>query len=252
MLRADVAPLLASGLVDRRANTPFAGAHLAFVPYCTADLHAGRAERQYQADLLGLDIRTVHHRGKDNVDADVAVLKARFPDVSTVFVIGASAGGFGAVLNVDAIIAAFPAAEVHVLADGAPFVQPINGLYGTWRTQWALDFDDACVDCDASFTKVWQHARAAHVASRFGLLTSLNDETIRLFFGYGLEDLTPQVNAVVDGDVDADNAAAFVVGGVQHVLLGNYTSMTAVDGLSLKRFVDDWATGSAGWRTTRP
>ena len=101
VMRNDLAPLLASGLIDRNTDTPFANAHLAFIPYCTADLHAGRADRQYQADLLGLDIRTVHHRGKDNVVADVAALKARFPDVSRVLVMGASAGGFGAVLGME-------------------------------------------------------------------------------------------------------------------------------------------------------
>lgn len=252
VMRNDLAPLLASGLIDRNTDTPFANAHLAFIPYCTADLHAGRADRQYQADLLGLDIRTVHHRGKDNVVADVAALKARFPDVSRVLVMGASAGGFGAVLNLDTIAAAFPAAELHVLADGAPFVQPLNGLYGTWRTQWALDFDDACVDCGTNFTKVWQDARTRYVDSRFSLLTSLNDETIRLYFGYGLQDITPQVNVLVDGDVAADNVNAFVVNGVQHVLLVNYATMKAADGLSLKTFVDSWATGAADWRTTRP
>ena len=57
---------------------------------------------------------------------------------------------------------------------------------------------------------------------------------------------------LVDGDVAADNVNAFVVNGVQHVLLVNYATMKAADGLSLKTFVDSWATGAANWRTTRP
>jgi len=248
VLAADLAPLQQTGLTDRAdVDNPFRDAHFAFVPYCTGDLGAGEATRQYQADLLGLDIRTVHHMGRANMRAFLATLSERFATVDTVFVLGASAGGYAAVLNDDLVVAAFPAADVHVLADGAPFVQPQNGLYGTWQQQWALPPPD-CEGCDTSFAKRFEARRLSDPQRRFALVTTTNDEVIRTYFGFGLADMTGAVTALVDEQHDSDNSHALVVTGVQHVLIGSYATSDS----PVRRFVVDWATDDPAWATVRP
>lgn len=248
VLAADTAPLQQTGLTDRNdVDNPFRDAHFAFVPYCTGDLGAGEATRQYQADLLGLDIRTVHHMGRANMRAFLAVLAERFNTVDTVFVLGASAGGYAAILNDDLVVAAFPAADVHVLADGAPFVQPQNGLYGTWQNQWSLPAP-ACDGCDTDFAKRFEARRLANPQRRFALITTTNDEVIRTYFGFGLNDMTGAVAALVDAQHDSDNSHALVVTGTQHVLVGGYASPDSV----VRDFVVDWAENDPDWRTIRP
>ena len=248
VLEADLQGLQSTGLTDRAEDdNVFAGANFAFVPYCTGDLGNGRAVRRYQTDLLGLEFRDVHHVGRHNAVENAAFLASRFPAVRTVFVMGASAGGYAAVLNDDLMVEAFPNAIVHVLADGAPFVPPQNGLFGTWRTQWDLPIPADCTTCDSDFSALFERRRTSDSSRRFALLTSTNDEVIRTYFGYGVNDMTGQVNAVVDAHHTAENAHAFVVTGIQHVLIGAY----AADG-PLRDFVQDWALGRPTWTTVRP
>jgi len=252
VLQGDVAALASTGLTDRadQAN-PFGASHMAFIPYCTGDLHAGSAVRTYQADLLGLDIRTVNHHGRANSQRFVSEIAAAFPGVTQVFLVGASAGGYGAMLNHDLVTAAFPGARVDTLVDGSPFVQPQNYLYGTWRTQWAMT-TPVCATCDMSFPALVGAVHAAHPTWRFGLITSTNDETIRLYFGYGLNDMTPQVNALVTGQYSGTNQHAFVVAGVQHVLLAGYRTVVGPGGVTLRAWVDAFVDGDAGFVTVRP
>lgn len=252
VMQNDLAPVLAAGLFDRNApDNPLTSADLAFVPYCTGDLHDGDADRQLQADLIGADIRTVHHRGRPNAAAFATALAARFSDVSEVFLIGISAGGYGAVLDHDLYASAFSPRPVHVLADGSPFVPPQNGLYFTWQSQWNMQLP-GCADCATSFGAVVEHVRASHPGMRFALITSTNDETIRSYFGYGLNDMTAQVNALVDASYTHTNGRAFVVAGTQHVLLGGYRTLVEPGGRSLKSWVDAFVAGSADWTLVRP
>jgi hypothetical protein len=248
VLETDLQPLQRTGLTDRGDDdNPFATANFAFVPYCTGDLGNGRAVRRYQTDLLGLAFRDVHHVGRNNAVANAVVLASRFPDVDLVYVMGASAGGYAAVLNDDLVVGAFPAATVHVLADGAPFVPPQNGLFGTWQAQWDLPIPADCDGCDRTFSTLFERRRAGDPSRRFALLTTTNDEVIRTYFGYGVNDMTPQVNAIVDAQHSQANSHAFVVTGVQHVLIGAYAQPGP-----LRDFVKHWATGSADWSTITP
>ena len=100
--------------------------------------------------------------------------------------------------------------------------------------------------------KVVEHLRTSQPNRRFGLVTTTNDEVVRLFFGYGFNDLTPFVDALVTRQYSGDNAKAFELAGTQHVLLGGYQSVVAADGTTLKSFFDAWATGDATWNTVRP
>jgi hypothetical protein len=139
------------------------------------------------------------------------------------------------------------AATVHVLADGAPFVPPQNGLFGTWQAQWDLPIPADCDGCDRTFSQLFERRRTGNPSRRFALLTTTNDEVIRTYFGYGVNDMTSQVNAIVDAQHTQANSHAFVVTGVQHVLIGAYAQPGP-----LRDFVKQWASGSVDWSTISP
>jgi hypothetical protein len=254
VMAADLAPLLPAGLLDRGdPATPFGAAQLAFVPYCTGDLHAGAGVQTYQADLFGLDLREVHHVGRTNTRAQAGALAAQFPGVRQVFLVGLSAGGYGALFNHDVYGDAFPDATVHVLSDGAPMVPPVGDLWATWQAQWAIDFPDGCTGCADAPSAVVTRARAAVPDARIGLITTTNDEVIRAYFGYGLADLTPEVTALVDAEYDHPNAHAYVLDGTTHVLLGGWETTTAPDGTQMDDWLRAFAAGdAAGWQTVTP
>jgi hypothetical protein len=96
--------------------------------------------------------------------------------------------------------------------------------------------------------------RTTYPDRRFGLVTTTGDETIRLYFGYGIDEplMTQNVNALVTAQHETENSKAFVVSGVQHVLIGGYNTLVGPNGVTLKSFVDGWATGGPGFATNRP
>jgi hypothetical protein len=254
-MAADLQPALDSGLLTRRRDdNPFTRDHLAFVPYCTGDLHGGQSVRTYQVDLFGQDLRTVHHAGRTNAALFAAELARRFPTVQRVILLGLSAGGFGAVLDHDVYADRFAGARVDVFADGAPFVPPQNGLYGQWQTQWSLALPEDCAGCATDLAAVVGHRRATRPRDRFALVSTTNDEVIRNYFGYGVASLAGPINALLDAHYDdAPNARAFVVEGTEHVLLGGWETRTAPSGVTLRDwlggFVDD---DDDAWPTVRP
>lgn len=251
LLDEDLAPIHRSGLVDRTPGvTPFSGASFAFVPYCTGDLFAGELEREYAANALTGEARVVHHVGRRNLRLIVAELAGRFPAVERVFLTGASAGGYGALLNYEVVASAFPDVRVDLLVDGSPAIEPTDGLYATWQSQWGIEGLD-CEGCREEVGAVVRHLHASHPDRRFALLTSENDEVIRTFFGYGFESIAARVESLVDTSYEQDNARAFVVPGTEHVLLGAYRRRRGPGEVSLADFVESWVTGE-GFVSVRP
>jgi hypothetical protein len=254
-------------------DNPFRAASFVFVPYCTGDLHAGSAEKdyQYKYNLFDQPSRfTMHFRGADNMDRYLARLTATFPDVKRVWLTGASAGAYGATLNFERVRRAFPGAEVHLLADSSPFITPVR--WSTWRDTWNLQFPEGCADCDAGFPQVMQHLFATYPDSRLGLLAYERDRVIAWFFYAppGLASfLDPPLNTYASnlgpllGQYDmAPNAQYFVLPGEEHVMWGGYGSRRADGGTTpavssrdggttLRAWVHAWATGDGGWTSTR-
>lgn len=156
-----------------------------------------------------------------------------------------------ALFNYELFAAAFPRARVDLLVDGAPLVPPQNGLYCTWQSQWTMAVPD-CADCALDLTKIAGHLRTTFPNRRFGLVSTTNDETIRLYFGYGLADLTPQTTALVEAHYSAEGSRAFLVQGVQHVLLGGIDTVVSPGGVTLRDWVEGFVAGDERWVVVRP
>lgn len=272
---SEVAPFKRSAATDRtRPDNPFRNASFAWLPYCTGDLHAGRSEKTYQYKYNLFDNPapyTVHFAGAANLDAYLSRLRATFPGVKKVYLTGSSAGGYGATLNFERVRAAFPSAEVHLLADSSPFIATPH--WQEWRDAWNLQLPEGCAACgDGGFPAVMEHLAEAWPEARMGLLSYDEDGVIAWFFysppgaGGMLNPPVGTFNANLLPLLDRYDARAhtkyFVVDGTQHVLWPGYGTAVADGGTTaplksrdggttLQEFIDGWATGGPGYASTR-
>ena len=239
-----------SGAADHTdpAN-PLGQASFIYVPYCTGDLHAGTVEREY--DVNG-QLRSVAHVGATNTQIFVDTLRAAFPDARTVWLGGASAGGFGATFNLHRFVEAYPQAGVHLLQDGAPFV-PVLSNYETWQSAWMLAYPPGCTDCGASFPAVVDAVAAANPTSRIGLLHYDDDAVIRAYFGYAATPgaMVPATDMLLANQYDRPTTKAFVLAGAGHTMLAQAGTITGPGGVKLADWVLQWVRGDAAWATVR-
>ncbi|MDP3237537.1 MAG: hypothetical protein Q8N26_32420 [Myxococcales bacterium] len=270
---AEVGQIRSSVLFARRAENPMAAASFAFIPYCTGDLHAGNTTRTYftKGGLFDPPVARTHHfAGATNMDGYLAWLRARHPMVNVVWLTGVSGGGYGAQLNLHRVKAAFPEAQVHLLADSAPMVS--SPYFDTFRREWNLQVPAACTTCDAGFPQILANQIDSAPTSRVGLLSWSEDQVItRFFFAPGTTAgwATPPTSAYVAG-LNAlepiyearSNSKFFRRAGPEHVMLqlaglvlsdgGVTASVSSADGgTTLKAWVDAWATGMGPWESTR-
>lgn len=248
-------------------GNPFRGATAIYVPYCTGDLHSGNATTQFEVrGGVGAPVtqRTFHFAGAANMALYLAELKARFPETRRIWLTGASAGGYGATFHFERVRAAFPEAEVHLLADSAPMVQPL--WWAEAKALWKPEFPAGCADCEQGLPQWLGHVlEGSGPRHRVALLAYDRDTTLSYFFfgGPGLASLLnpptgvyqAALNEVLAQYVGRESAGAFVLPGTQHVMLGGYGELQAngsvsapfpsADGTTdLRRWIDGWATGS--------
>ena len=99
-----------------------------YIPYCTGDVHLGSGTRQYTnvgPPRLPLPPTfEIRHRGFDNFMVVLDWMRRNVGAPQKILVTGSSAGGYGASGNFPWIKEAFPAAEVHVIADASQGVTP--------------------------------------------------------------------------------------------------------------------------------
>ncbi len=266
--------LKTSKVFDRADSTnPFRNATYVFVPYCTGDLHDGRAQRTYQYKVNLFDQPSnfvMRFSGAANMEAYIARLKATLPNVRRIWLTGASGGAYGASLNYDRFSRAFPNAEVHLLSDSGPFIQP-TAHWPEWRDVWNMEMPQGCADCDAGFPQIMNHLGTAYPNRRLGLLSYDRDPIIAWFAlgGQGLNNylnppiaqFTAALTQLEDAYDTKANMGYFVIAGQEHVLFQHYGTLQADGGYSapirsrdggtdLRQWVNAWATGT-NWRSTR-
>lgn len=222
------------------ATNPFREMSMVFVPYCTGDVHAGHAVQHYPGFGQRLPAMTVHHEGGANFQKILGQLKTAFPNARRVFVTGSSAGGFGAQLNFEKVVAAWPSAEVHLLADSAQILNPTGGLYATWLESWKLEVPADCAGCVEDFTKFPKYLHGKYPKSRFALLGSSRDTVLPHFFQLDGVSLQRETKALVGSAYGTKNAKSLVIERPAHVLMGDLFELEgALD------FVTRWVKGES-------
>lgn len=165
------------------------------VPYCTGDVHSGN-QPSGVVPMLGPQEFSGYH----NLDVFLSRVVPTFSDAQQVLFAGSSAGGFGALLNADHVARWFAPVPITVISDSGP-PMPTSAvapcLEKRWLDTWGLDRGpmlDCGVDCPSSSDYMVDqvlHFGWRYPTYRAGLISSTGDETIRMFFSFGVNDCNP-------------------------------------------------------------
>jgi Pectinacetylesterase len=139
-------------------GSPVADWNYVFIPYCTGDVHTGRAVTVY-SDPTGIEPDLeYHHNGHDNVVAAVDWLAVQFPAVPRMLVTGCSAGGAGATANYYFIRTGMNIERSYLLADSGPifpnsmFSAPLHDkINESWRVEDVLAEQPAFAEITEDF-----------------------------------------------------------------------------------------------------
>jgi hypothetical protein len=203
-----------AGIFDMgRPENPFMGWSQIYIPYCTGDVHFGTRK---DVMLPGV-AKPQQFVGHLNMQKFISRIVPTFPSVSRVVLTGASAGGFGALLNYSMVQDAFGGALVTVLDDSGPSF-PDNPKYmptclqKNWREMWGFQssFPADCTECtQADGGGLSEYAKflvRKHPNARIGVVSSMQDEVIRLFYSSGLQNCasftTADPTTITLGQVD--------------------------------------------------
>ncbi len=201
-------------------NNPFRLWNLVFIPYCSGDVHAGQTILENVSDAPR-EVATMKrfHQGHSNLMTTLEYLKQNPVSTSQIdatnvveglnqaVLAGSSAGGFGAVLNFAAVQEFFGDTPVHLINDsGPPMLDDTlpTCLQQVWRDTWDLDalLPQGCTDCfnanGGGLINLTPYLLNNYPNSRFALLSTPQDATIRRFFGY-TEDSGNCVPSSLDG-----------------------------------------------------
>lgn len=245
-------PTLKTWAFDRQQSlSPFKDANIAFIPYCTGDLHIGDNIKRYEA--LG-QIRDIHHKGAANMQRYLEALASTFPDAERVYLVGVSAGGYGVQLNYHAAAQRFPNAQLHSLSDCGPLVQPWGGRWAEMRAPWKVQAPEACEGCAQDLTAWLDFNLEQYPQGRFSLLAFDADQVISVYFNYPLDGtFTNAINRLKRDHYDAhSNARYFIMPGTEHVMLDRLQHLKANPDTSLLSWVSAWMEDDPSWRDVSP
>lgn len=234
-----------------------------YVPYCSADVHAGNAAH---VDVFG-GPKDNTFLGYQNIGLFLQRIVATWKDAPQVLLTGISAGGFGAAFNYDRVAAAFCPTKVVLVDDSGP---PMSDTYlapclqQLWRGLWNLSatIPADCVDCaqpsGGGIVNYVPYLAARWPQSNLGLISSTRDAVISTFYGYGTNDCTagtPIPGALYAAGLDELRATymassgkwgTYYVDSTQHTyLLGPGFFTTEVNGVKLTRWMRDLLHGAA-------
>ncbi len=196
------------------AANPFRDWNAVFIPYCTGDVHAGNASG---VNVPGSGSPTNQQFvGYRNVGHYLKRIIPTFPNVTKVLLTGASAGGFGSMLNYHRVAQAFCPRPVSLVNDSGPVFQDMYlapCLQKRWRQLWNFDasLPMGCAGCSAAdgggMSNYEKFIAQTYPMQRLGVISSFQDSTIAYFYGFGQNNC-----AAIDGTPGALPGATFQAG----------------------------------------
>jgi hypothetical protein len=256
-----------AGLLDRTdmAN-PVKDWNLVFVPYCSGDVFSGYATDVTVPGVSGKQ----QFVGYANMHLALERIVPTFPKLGQVLLTGVSAGGFGAAANLEQTATAFGSVPVGELDDSGPSMSPpdvASCLLDNTRKLWGIDntliaaCGSDCPDPSNYLSDYTHHLLKKYPTVPFGLVDTVGDAVISLFFGSGnnncasaliptsltqaqytkgLDDIRmayasdPKFGSFIFGDDTSCNCAT------QHTSLGGSTLDTVQSTSGVK--LSDWVT----------
>lgn len=175
------------------AANPVGDWNIVYIPYCTGDVFAGDRE----GVMIDADPAQMHFVGHRNVSAFLQRIVPTFADAPNVLIAGASAGGFGGGFNFIRFAKAFSSSQMTFLDDSAPILGDAYAapcLQSQWRETWGLTETlppgcDACTGDDGGgLTNIIGFIANALPEANFGLISSIRDGTIAIFYAFGVDE----------------------------------------------------------------
>lgn len=247
-LGLELAPIVEAGLFDRESEqSPWAGAHFAFIPYCTGDLHTGNQVTRY--DSFGGE-KSLHHKGAENIREFLDVLAALAPQPRQVWLLGTSAGGYGATWHYSRFRTVFPGAQIHLFSDASPWVPLSEELWSSWRHNWAMEMPAGCPRCEEAPDHLIPVLLKTYPDARFALAAHERDATLSAFIGILPGEFAEDLRWFIEHRFQGENAAVFIAHGTDHeTLLHLKAGLSSIEGEDLGQFLRRWAHGG---ETTQP
>jgi hypothetical protein len=173
-----------------RLENPFRDWNIAYIPYCTGDVHFGTR----RAAMVPGVAEPQQFVGFLNTEKFVGRLVPTFEGLEQLVVMGVSAGSFGAALNFSMISDAFENVQADAILDsGLPLPDEFwpSCLQKSWRELFGLDYG-LPPDCEGCFQangggllSLSDFLIAKHPKSKIAVISSTEDEVMRLFFTPG-------------------------------------------------------------------
>jgi hypothetical protein len=250
----------------RRENLPpsLAQATIVFVPYCTGDVHGGDKVTTYASIVPGLPSITWHHVGHANLLAFLRRLAPTFPNPGKLVVAGSSAGGFGSLSNYPWVRWYWPSPRSYLVDDSGP---PLAGdaipasTRAAWYSAWNIgaSLDAFCPSCASDLSQGLREVERRFPEDRVALLSHLQDETIRGFFGTITQSppfVAPMSASAFEAalrslgasvmDPATPNAKYFFAAGTAHPTLEDPPAVTS-PAPGLAAWLELMLSGSPGW-----
>jgi hypothetical protein len=177
------------------AANPFRNWNMVYVPYCTGDLHFGtRINATVPGTPGASDLQQHQFVGHSNMQMIIGRVVPTFPTASRVVVTGSDAGSVGAALNFSTIQDAFGDIPASLIMDsGMPFDDQFMPacMQKYWRDTWGLAFPPDCTECKqpngGGLLGFADFLMRKHPTLKIGLISTMEDEVMRLFFSSGLQ-----------------------------------------------------------------
>jgi hypothetical protein len=245
------------GIFDfERTDNPFARHSIVFVPYCTGDVHLGKATRVYPPRDDAPEPLTIEHQGFANVGAALAWVEGHIHAPDSVFVTGSSAGAIPSPYYALRLAELFPDANLDQLGDGAGgyrrearTVQP-HDMWGTLEVLGKRS-EFAGYDRDTfNYETLYIEAARALPDSLFAEYDTAEDAVQKRFLALAGDDEAITLGALIDAnqsDIRARvaNFRSYVAAGDLHTILGRDEFYTFRVG---DQTVRDWVAALAAHR----
>ena len=222
-------------------SNPVARWNHIYIPYCTGDLHGGARTDVTVAGVTGKQ----QFVGYRNIQNDLKVLAPYFQGAEDVALIGASAGGFGVLINYPQVVEAFGGRSVAALVDSAPII-PESSIKTSCFEQKLIDtfqlqLPERCPQCSdpaaGGLIGIYDYLGQTYPLGRFAFASAdadlagviLYDRESRACGGAGVNIFNYRFSLYALRDKYIGHEwATFLPGGVQH-------TMTQSDALFLSR-----------------
>jgi hypothetical protein len=180
---------------ESNAANPFKGWNMVYIPYCTGDVHFGTRKDVEVPGLAGVKQQFVGHLNMKKFAARIVpTFKSK---LSRGVIMGVSAGSFGAALNFSMWQDAFGSVKLDAILDsGPPFKDEFmpKCMQKKWRELWGFadSLPKDCTECQnadgGGLVGLADFLVRKHPNAHLAMISSMEDEVIRLFFSGGVKE----------------------------------------------------------------